>query len=267
MSANSLANQRARCLAALAQVSDTAILASWSSVLVHSISMLVPGPQTSLRQGCETDIIPVKVLHSGFTIPHPINERHALAPKILYLGAGKSLTKKLSTTRMTSGISADALMQPPGGPLDTWPAQAMLSLRRCAAKEEQPRHSTLRGAPVTCSAAQRQSRACTHAWGRFGPREYSDCSLLPVVHDKPPFHGHTSITPGPKPNAVATTRRAPQEFHGSGQCTHSTLVLFSLRLSMRQQTGTLRPLIVLMPPSLSLGLVLAVSSSSGPWNN
>ena len=117
---------------------------------------------------------------------------------------------------MTSGISADALMQPPGGPLDTWPAQAMLSLRRCAAKEEQPRHSTLRGAPVTCSAAQRQSRACTHAWGRFGPREYSDCSLLPVVHDKPPFHGHTSITPGPKPNAVATTRRAPQEFHGCG---------------------------------------------------
>lgn len=94
MSASDLANQRARCLAAVAQVSDAAISASWSSVLVHSISMLVPGPQISLRQGCKTNTIPINVLHSGISIPHPINERHALAPKLHLFGRWKVLDKE-----------------------------------------------------------------------------------------------------------------------------------------------------------------------------
>ena len=94
----------------------------------------------------QIDIIPKNILHSGVSIPHPINERLALAPKQLCLGAGKSLTKKLSTTEKTSGIMADALMQSPGRPSDLTHTGNVVAETRCCQKKSSLAHNTQRSA-------------------------------------------------------------------------------------------------------------------------
>ena len=102
--------------------------------------------------------------------------------------------------------------------------------------------------------------------GDLGPWGYNSCSLLPIVHPNPlpwPCWHH----PWPQTQRCCNNTQSASGVHGRGQCIRSTSVLFSLGASMCPQPGVLQPWIVLMPPSLALGLVLAASSSSGPWNN